>query len=165
MVIDCGTSSGRQPGTDVPAAEPDPAATPQHIPNVCYRAMDFLLEVEDTLAEQVYWATADLLDLEVDLLLFDTTSTYWQIEGEDPAPDDDQDSELQPDTPDGEPERTKGFRSRGESKDLPSHCVVSQSGVANSPGCSPSTWIRRPLRLPRRTCTALSSPSSKSSSK
>ncbi len=40
-------------------------------PNVCYRAMDFLLEVEDQLAESVYWATADLLDLEVDLLLFD----------------------------------------------------------------------------------------------
>ena len=46
----------------------------------------------------------------------------------------------------------------GFSKDLPSHCVVSHLGVANSPGWSSSTWIRRPLRLPRRTCTALSSP-------
>jgi hypothetical protein len=46
----------------------------------------------------------------------------------------------------------------GFSKDLPSHCVVSHSGVANSPGCSRSTWIRRPSRLPRRTCTASSSP-------
>ena len=34
-------------------------------PNVCYRAMDFLLEVEDQLSEAVYWATADLLDLEL----------------------------------------------------------------------------------------------------
>ena len=47
--------------------------------------------------------------------------------------------------------------SPGFSKDLPSHCVVSPSGVANSPG-SLSTWIRRPSRLPRRACTALSSP-------
>ena len=46
----------------------------------------------------------------------------------------------------------------GHNKDLPSHCVVSHLGVANSPGWSSSTWIRRPLRLPRRTCTALSSP-------
>jgi len=37
----------------------------------CYRAMDFLLEVEPELAEAVYWATADLLNLEVDLLFFD----------------------------------------------------------------------------------------------
>lgn len=37
----------------------------------CYRAMDWLLEVEDELAEQVYFETADLLNLEVDLLFFD----------------------------------------------------------------------------------------------
>lgn len=48
--------------------------------DACYRAMDRLLEMEATLAEGVYWATADLLNLEVDLLFFDTTSTYFQIE-------------------------------------------------------------------------------------
>ena len=37
--------------------------------------MDWLLEVQDELAEAVYFATADLLNLEVDLLFFDTTST------------------------------------------------------------------------------------------
>src|SRR6266536_2631373 len=46
--------------------------------DACYRAMDFLLAVEDELAEAVYWATADLLNLEVDLLLLDTTSTYFE---------------------------------------------------------------------------------------
>ncbi len=40
-------------------------------PNICYRAMDWLLAIEDELAESVYWAVADLLDLEVDVLLFD----------------------------------------------------------------------------------------------
>ena len=39
--------------------------------DACYRAMDWLLEVEDELAEQVYFETADLLNLEVDLLFFD----------------------------------------------------------------------------------------------
>jgi transposase len=66
-----------------------------------YRAMDWLLEVEADLAEQVYWAVADLLNLEVDLLFFDTTSTYFEIEA--------------PDSP-GEGE-TVGFRTFGHSKD------------------------------------------------
>jgi AcrR family transcriptional regulator len=49
----------------------------------CYRAMDWLLEIEESLAEQVYWQVADLLNLEVDLLFFDTTSTYFETEGAD----------------------------------------------------------------------------------
>src|SRR5450755_3733701 len=52
--------------------------------DACYRAMDWLLEVEDDLAEQVYFETADLLNLEVDLLFFDTTSTYFERETPDP---------------------------------------------------------------------------------
>jgi hypothetical protein len=44
----------------------------------CYRSMDWLLEVQDELGEAVYFATADLLNLEVDLLFFDTTSTYFE---------------------------------------------------------------------------------------
>jgi transposase len=66
-----------------------------------YRAMDWLLEVEADLAEQVYWAVADLLNLEVDLLFFDTTSTYFEIEAPDAA---------------GEGEAV-GFRTFGHSKD------------------------------------------------
>ena len=49
----------------------------------CYRAMDWLLEIEEPLAEAVYWSVADLLDLEVDLLFFDTTSTYFESSGDD----------------------------------------------------------------------------------
>jgi transposase len=67
----------------------------------CYRAMDWLLEIETDLAEAVYWSTADLLNLEVDLLFFDTTSTYFETEtADDPA--------------EGE---TVGFRTWGNSKD------------------------------------------------
>ena len=46
--------------------------------------MDWLLEIEEPLAEAVYWSVADLLDLdEVDLLFFDTTSTYFESSGDD----------------------------------------------------------------------------------
>jgi len=48
-----------------------------------YRAMDFLLEAQADLQKQVYWSVANLLNLEVDLLYFDTTSTYFEIEEED----------------------------------------------------------------------------------
>lgn len=53
--------------------------------DACYRAMDWLLAVEDTLARNVYDSVADLLNLEVDLLFFDTTSTHFQIEQADEA--------------------------------------------------------------------------------
>jgi len=68
--------------------------------DACYRAMDWLLDVADELAEQTYWATADLLNLEVDLLFFDTTSTYFET-----------------DTADLSGEAVVGFRSYGKSKD------------------------------------------------
>jgi hypothetical protein len=51
----------------------------------CYRAMDWLLEIEEELCKQVYWAVADLFNLEVDLLFFDTTSTYFETGHRDPS--------------------------------------------------------------------------------
>ena len=47
-----------------------------------YRAMDFLLEHQEALEQEIYWAVADLLNLEVDLLFFDTTSTYFETDRE-----------------------------------------------------------------------------------
>jgi len=50
-----------------------------------YRAMDVLVEAdsEAKVQEAVFFACADLLNLEVDVLFFDTTSTYFEVEGED----------------------------------------------------------------------------------
>jgi len=45
-----------------------------------YRAMDFLLEAREEVEREVYCQVADLLNLEVDLLYFDTTSTYFEVE-------------------------------------------------------------------------------------
>lgn len=47
-----------------------------------YRAMDFLLEAQEPVQREVFWSVANLLNLEVDLLYFDTTSTYFEIEPE-----------------------------------------------------------------------------------
>ena len=73
--------------------------------DACYRAMDLLLEVEDALAERVYASVASLLNLETDLILFDTTSTYFEVEEEDP------------DWVDAEGNEQGGLRSHGNSKD------------------------------------------------
>jgi hypothetical protein len=51
----------------------------------CYRAMDWLAEREATFAQQVYSQVTDLLNLEVDILFFDTTSTYFETEVPDEA--------------------------------------------------------------------------------
>jgi transposase len=49
---------------------------------VLYRAMDRLLEQQEKLEKEIYWAVSDLLNLEVDILFFDTTSTYFESEDE-----------------------------------------------------------------------------------
>ncbi|HVH22650.1 MAG TPA: IS1634 family transposase [Pseudonocardia sp.] len=48
--------------------------------DACYRAMDWLLEIAPDLEREVFWQVATLLDHEVDLLFFDTTSTYFQTD-------------------------------------------------------------------------------------
>jgi len=69
----------------------------------CYRAMDLLVDAdtEGKVQEAVFFACADLLNLEVDLLFFDTTSTYFERDEPDPTGED------------GEP----AFRAYGHSKD------------------------------------------------
>ena len=65
-------------GEDVALGNPEPISL-QHL----YRAMDFLLAQDAELQREVFFATADLLNLEVDLLFFDTTTTYVECEEED----------------------------------------------------------------------------------
>jgi transposase len=52
-----------------------------------YRAMDELLTVRSELEKQVYWAVSDLMNLEVDLIYFDTTSSYFEVDPSE-APED-----------------------------------------------------------------------------
>jgi hypothetical protein len=50
-----------------------------------YRAMDFLVEHGEELQRAVFFSTASLLNLEVDLLFLDTTSVYVEVDEEDEA--------------------------------------------------------------------------------
>jgi len=63
---------------DVALGNPEPIEL-QHL----YRAMDILLEYSEHIHKEVFFSTADLLNLEVDLLFFDTTSTYIERDEED----------------------------------------------------------------------------------
>jgi transposase len=46
-----------------------------------YRAMDFLLESAEEIQRNVFSAVANLFNLEVDVIFFDTTTTYFEVEG------------------------------------------------------------------------------------
>ena len=83
--------------------------------DACYRAMDFFLAALPELQEAVFFSVANLLNLQVDILLFDTSSTYFERDGEDPALLD-EDEEEDEDELDGEVV-AKGFRAFGHSKD------------------------------------------------
>jgi len=52
--------------------------------DACYRAMDWLLDIAADLEREVFWQVATVLDHEVDLLFFDTTSTYFETDEPDP---------------------------------------------------------------------------------
>ena len=45
-----------------------------------YRAMDLLLEANKQVQKNVFFGVADVFNLEVDLICFDTTSTYFETE-------------------------------------------------------------------------------------
>lgn len=45
-----------------------------------YRAMDFLVAHGEAIQKEVFFAMSNLLNLEIDLLFFDTTSTYFETE-------------------------------------------------------------------------------------
>ncbi len=84
--------------------------------DACYRAMDHLLEIEPDLARQAYYQVTDLLNLEVDLLFFDTTSTYFETEEADQdVPRDERGERVPPGSEDAA--RRSGFRAHGKSKD------------------------------------------------
>ncbi len=109
------------------------AGLPELDEDSCYRSMDWLLEVEDELCQAVYFATADLLNLEVDLLFFDTTSTYFERDEPEQDVVDEDGNVVHP-----------AFRVRGHSKDhrddLPQVVIamaVTRSGIPIRVWCWP----------------------------
>jgi transposase len=52
-----------------------------------YRAMDFLLDALPEIAAEIFSAVAHLLNLDLDVVFVDTTSTYWETETADTNPE------------------------------------------------------------------------------
>jgi transposase len=110
------------------------ASNDVHIPGLggmeedqAYRAMDVLsaADTEAGVQEAVFFAVADLLNLEVDLLFFDTTSTYFER-----------------DEPQVGPDGSPGFRSLGHSKDHRPHLPQVVIGLAvTREGIPVRVWV------------------------
>jgi hypothetical protein len=83
----------------------------------CYRAMDYLLTIEPELAREAYFQVTDLLNLEIDLLFFDTTSTYFELDAPDEPLDRDERGTVIEEGSDASVDKTIGFRTYGKSKD------------------------------------------------
>jgi transposase len=118
-----------------------------------YRAMDFLLDAVDEIASEVFNSVAHLLNLDLDIVFVDTTSTYWETETADqladladPATDDEATSPTE-----------AGTRAFGHSKDhrgdLPQVVIamaVTRDGVPvrcwTFPGDTADTAIIRTIK-------------------
>jgi Transposase DDE domain len=137
--------------------------------DACYRAMDWLIAVEADLARGVFDQVAHLLNLEVDLIFFDTTSTYFETEqADEPVWRDAHGHRVEPDSPsanattaggpDGGEQAPEGaagkagFRTHGKSKDsrddLPQVVVgmaVTRDGIPVRVWCWPGNTSDSPL--------------------
>jgi hypothetical protein len=85
--------------------------------DACYRAMDVFLSMLGELQEAVFFAVANLLNLEVDILFFDTSSTYWETDSADDALLDDEDGIEGGSTDDAGRAVERAWRTHGHSKD------------------------------------------------
>jgi Transposase DDE domain len=124
------------------------AGLPATSDDACYRAMDWLTEIKDDLERKVFGNLAGLLNLEVDLLFFDTASTYFETEEEDePVFRDDHGMPLASgNAGSGEDGKREpgGFRTWGKSKDhrddLPQVVIgmaVTRDGIPVRAWCRP----------------------------
>jgi hypothetical protein len=93
------------------------AGLPATTDDACYRAMDWLLEIQEQLEKKIYGQVADLLNLEVDLLFFDTTSTYFVTEQADEPVARDNNGNAVTSEDGAEDGKDAGFRTYGKSKD------------------------------------------------
>ena len=131
-------------------------ALPATTDDACHRAMDWLHEVRHALERQVFSQVAATMGLEVDLLFFDTTSTYFELDEEDEPVPRDKDGSPVPGgqdrsaaggdkaEADEDDPATGGFRVLGKSKDhrddLPQIVIgmaVTRSGIPVRVWCWP----------------------------
>jgi hypothetical protein len=79
-----------------------------------YAAMDFLLAALPEIAARIFDSVAHLLNLDVDIVFVDSTSTYWEVDGADELAD----LDPEPEVDDGTSKAVEGGARRfGKSKD------------------------------------------------
>jgi Transposase DDE domain len=79
-----------------------------------YAAMDFLLDALGEIAARIFDSVAHLLNLDVDIVFVDATSTYWEVDGADELAD----LDPEPEVDDGVGKAVEGGQRRfGKSKD------------------------------------------------
>ena len=107
-----------------------------------YRAMDFLEEHREEVEKAVYFATSDLLNADVDLIFYDTTSLHFENDAEDADVLDSEGGVAQ-----------RGLRKRGYSKngrsDAP-QIVVGLAVTRDGRKCSPGPVLTGTVRAGRR---------------
>ena len=127
------------------------AGLPETTDDACYRAMDWLLQIREQLEKQVFDRACEVLGLEVDLLFFDTTSTYFVTEEADAPLARDQHGNQSRTAP-GQPPARAGRRGSGpgasprttattcprSSSAWPSPATASRCGYGAGPG-TPAT--------------------------
>lgn len=76
-----------------------------------YRAMDFLARHREEIEREIFFRVSDLLNLDVDLIFYDTTSLHFEIDEEDPLPE-----AERPEDGSGREAKEGAQRRRGHSK-------------------------------------------------
>jgi DDE family transposase len=118
-----------------------------------YRAMDFLLEALDEIAAGIFGSVAHLLNLDLDIVFVDTTSTYWEVETADTDPElAEPVSDDEATSPDEEGQRRYGH-SKDHRDDLPQVVIamaVTRDGIPvrcwTFPGDTADTAIIRTIK-------------------
>lgn len=121
---------------------------PEVSDDACYRAMDWLIDAAPECEKQVFNQVANLLSLEVDLLLVDTTSIYFELdEADEPVARDQHGHRVEQHTDTAGADETVGaeetavkpvgFRTYGNSKDHRSDLPQVVVGMAVTRGGIP----------------------------
>lgn len=98
-----------------------------------YRGMDFLLQALEQIASEIFSSVAHLLNLDLDIVFIDTTSTYWELDDADQLSDlaEDPDAGAE-DAPPAESARGTWGNSKDHRPDLPQVIIamaVTRDGI------------------------------------
>jgi hypothetical protein len=80
-----------------------------------YRAMDFLEAHREEIEREIYFSVADLFNLDVDLIFYDTTSLHFEVDEEDPDGEDTASDSEQAASNDPTLVRKRGYAKNGRS--------------------------------------------------